>query len=189
MEALLRGKRRRGDWKQATGSSKRPASAKAAAAGAPSDSDGAAQFKGHERTPGAGALSADGLARPSLATSPLDEPVPPSESAGDDEEDMFELSLSEDSDDEEGGSGLALGAAAAATSSPTVAEAAAFVAAAVAAMRVFMSVSPEFQRAAFGESEPDRPADASRWWRPCRLRPPPCAVMKVARRFYDSAVC
>eukprot|EP01043_Picozoa_sp_COSAG02_P079022 COSAG02_NODE_18074_length_962_cov_2.323291_1_plen_177_part_10 len=139
MEALQRGKRRRGDWTQASAATKRPgggATAPVSAFPKPSKKLGPTEGRlgPSARTPVA--PSAPG--RPSPATSPLDEPpaVLPADIVADEDDpvDEFELSLSEESDDETlqecGGSTAPLSRS---PLLPTVAEASAFVAAAVAA--------------------------------------------------------
>ncbi len=144
MEALQRGKRRRGDWSQApAGATKRPAGGGVAApanvfpkAAALHDKLGSSSIallgRPSARTPVA--PSAPG--RPSPATSPLDEPsaVQPADIVDDeDDPEDFELSLSEESENEgahqpqRGGSNAPLSGAS--PPLPTVAEASAFVAA------------------------------------------------------------
>lgn len=136
MEALQRGKRRRGDWTQASVATNRPGGGATAPAFPKlpkklGSTNGRLRPSAH--TPVAPSAPAG---RPSPATSPLDEPsaVQSSESVGDkDDPDDFELSLSEESDDETlqqcGRSNAPLPRS---PLLPTVAEAAAFVAAAVA---------------------------------------------------------
>ena len=139
MEALQRGKRRRGDWTLAALADKRTA-ALTTGCDVPHDhhdnsGSGGGAWAGPARTP----VAPSALGRPSPVTSPLDEPLPaqpvqPGTEFADtvvaDDEDNFELSLSEDSEDEAQARG---GSAALSDMSPTVAEASAFVAAAVAA--------------------------------------------------------
>lgn len=145
MEALRRGKRRRGDWTQASNAAGRAVQGVPAAmsVGIGREVSRSGNGEGGTRTP-AGALA---LARSSSACSPLDEPseMPTQPAAsivdasGTAADDIFELSLSEDSDGEAQTCGNSFttdktnASSLEAVAPPTVAEAAAFVAAAVAA--------------------------------------------------------